>query len=171
MTTEGKWKRPHIEVGATVSFYKFFDSKPKAMIVTEVGEQTIKGAVFGNQGGGFIPMACVYHVDDPELSSRPQMQEAMWRHTEEHRKVNLMWERMGMQESRNAEIQEFSMPEALRSTKEMVEEKDDLAKVASMFYQGCTDKGRICAETGVHHKRVEKYLNQMIEARKAKVSG
>jgi hypothetical protein len=164
------WKRPHIEVGATVSFHKFYDSKPLAMLVTHIDEKTISGAVFSPHGAGFIPMDCVFHVDDPELQSRPQMQEAMWRHTEIHRKVNHMWEQRGLDSQ--VDVKEFAQkPEFRADPAPDRETKNGDDQVRQMLHAGCLDKGRICAETGVHHKRVEKMLKEFLADREDQVNG
>lgn len=153
------WKRPHVEVGQTVSFFKYRNTEPRALVVTDINDKTISGMMY--KGGGQKWVDCVFHVDDPELEARPQMQEAMWDHTAETKMVLKMWDHLGL-----GEANELAKPEVFNTDKRMdlvtIEENRELDHVRQMMHAGILDKGRLCKESGVHHKRVEKELNAFL---------
>lgn len=162
------FKRPAVAVGDTVSFYRWKNSEPRAMVVTSIQEKTITGVIFAKGGGGFSPVDCVYHVDDPELDERPQMQESMWDLSDLRKQVNKMWDHLGLG---STSAQALASPEITKETRMdsmQSGEERELDMVKQMIHMGCVDKGRICHETGVHHKRVEKVLNAFLAEKKAR---
>lgn len=160
------FKRPPVAVGDTVSFYRWKNSEAKAMVVTKVEPKTLTGIVFAPSGAGFTNIDCVFHVDDPELDERPQMQESMWDHNDQRKMVNKIWDHLGLGEVKT--LESLEMKKETRMDAVQAGEERELDHVRRMIHMGCLDKGRICKETGVHHKRVEKEINAFLADKRAR---